>query len=178
MIEKVDGSNKGNSAPNMERWERAINENKEKNEERTGITDRGQRAAKSETGNKVGDYECKTCAARRYKDQSNDSSVSFQTPTHIPASQSASAVISHEMEHVTNENAKARRENREVIHSSVSIQYAICPECGARYAAGGETRTVTKAEDKEKEQQEWQEMLEKQNRRGDSENGKIVNAKA
>jgi len=175
MIEKVDGSNKGNSTPNMERWEKAINENKAKNEERTGIMDRGQRAAKTETENKVEDYECKTCAARRYKDQSDDPSVSFQTPTHISPAQSAGAVISHEMEHVSNENAKAQRENREVISSSVSIQYAICPECGARYAAGGETRTVTKSVDKDKEHEA---MIEMQNRLGGGNSGKIVDAKA
>jgi len=151
MIEKVDGSNKGGATSVMELWEKAINESKYKNEERQGIMDRGQRAAKSETENKIENHECKTCAARRYKDQSNDPSVSFQTPTHVPASQSTSAVAGHEMEHVRNEDAKARREDREVIHSSVSIQYAVCPECGARYAAGGETRTVTRSKEKEQD---------------------------
>jgi len=152
MIEKVDGSSKGTTTSPMELWEKAIKDNKNKNEERTGIMDRGQRTGKSDTENKVENYECRTCAARRYKDRSNDPSVSFQTPTYISPSQSAGAVAGHEMEHVRNEDAKAKREDREVVSSSVTIHYAICPECGARYAAGGETRTVTKAVDKEKDQ--------------------------
>ena len=53
--------------------------------------------------------------------------------------------MGHENEHVRNESANAARENREVVRSSVTIQYAICPECGARYVAGGETTTVTRA---------------------------------
>ena len=171
MIEKLDGLVKGNSATQMDLWEKAINENKYKNEERQGIMDRGQRTGKTDTENKsekVEDYECKTCAARRYKDQSNDPSVSFQTPTHISPGQSAGAVMSHEMEHVRNEDAKAKREDREVIRSSVTLQYAVCPECGRAYVAGGETTTVTKAVDKEQDKQ------------GPPEDGKgkIVDAKA
>jgi hypothetical protein len=157
----VDGINNNNNTSReismMDLWKQTLNENKTKNEERTGIMDRGQRTSKSETESKVGkfgQYECKTCASRKYQDQSDDSSVSFQAPTHVAAGQSAAAVTSHEREHVANENAKAKRENREVIQSSVSIHYAICPECGRTYAAGGETRTVTKAANKDEQTQD------------------------
>jgi len=173
MFEKVDGSNKGTSMTPMDLWEKAIKENKAKNEERAGIMDRGQRTGKSDTENKVQeDYECKTCASRRYMDQSDDSSVSFQTPTHVPASQSTAAVAGHEMEHVRSEEARAQKENREVISSSVSIQYAICPECGRSYASGGETRTVTKAKQEEEDDDQNKQELK------DPLKGKIVDSKA
>ena len=178
-MEKVDGlSNKGTAMSAMERWEKAINDNKQKNEERTGIMDRGQRTGKTETENKVEDHECKTCASRRYMDRSDDASVSFQTPTHIAASQSAAAVIGHEMEHVASEDARAKKENREVIQSSVSIHYDICPECGVRYASGGETRTVTKGAEQEEEEHDFQAMVGAKNRREDEQGGKIVNTRA
>ena len=43
------------------------------------------------------------------------------------------------------EQAKAQREDRHVVSQSVSIQTAICPECGDVYVSGGTTRTTTKA---------------------------------
>ena len=89
---------------------------------------------------------CETCASRRYVDQSDDPSVSFQTPTHISPGASASMVMAHEREHVTNEQAKADREGREVVSQSVSLQTAICPECSRVYVSGGTTRTITKSD--------------------------------
>ena len=86
---------------------------------------------------------CQTCANRRYVDQSSDPSVSFQTPTKISAGRSAVAVAAHENEHVYNERASAERNNRRVIHQSVSLTYACCPECGASYVSGGTTRTTS-----------------------------------
>ena len=43
---------------------------------------------------------CQTCKNRRYVDQSSDSSVSYQTPTHISPEQSAGKVMAHEREHI------------------------------------------------------------------------------
>ena len=43
--------------------------------------------------------ECLTCDSRRYVDQSDDSGVSFQTPTHVSPEDSFAAVRAHEMEH-------------------------------------------------------------------------------
>ena len=87
--------------------------------------------------------QCRTCESRRYQDVSNDSSVSFQTPTHISPGQSASAVAAHEAEHVSNEQAKAAREDREIISQTVTLKTSICPECKTVYVSGGETRTIS-----------------------------------
>lgn len=92
----------------------------------------------------IGIIECVTCAERRYVDGSNDGSVSFKTPGKISPEASAAVVMSHEMEHVSNEKASAAAEDREIVSQSVSLQTAICPECGKSYVAGGTTRTVSK----------------------------------
>jgi len=90
--------------------------------------------------------ECETCASRRYVDQSDDSSVSFQTPTHISPGESASAVMAHEREHVANEQARADREGSTVVSQTISLQVSTCPECKTMYVSGGTTRTVTKSD--------------------------------
>ena len=95
-----------------------------------------------------GEKECQTCANRRYQDGSNDSGVSFQTPTKLSPDEAASAVRSHEMEHVTRNQAKARREGKEIVSQSVTIHMAKCPECGESYVSGGVTHTVTRGEKK------------------------------
>jgi ribosomal protein L32 len=87
--------------------------------------------------------ECQTCKNRRYQDSSDDSSVSFQTPTHISPEQSASMVMAHESEHVSHEQAKADKEGRRVISQTVTLETSICPECGRVYVSGGVTKTVT-----------------------------------
>lgn len=51
--------------------------------------------------------------------------------------------MSHEQEHVGNEQANARQEGREVISQSVRLFTSVCPECGKAYVSGGETRTTT-----------------------------------
>jgi len=89
--------------------------------------------------------ECQTCKNRKYVDQSDDPSVSFQAPTNISPGQSASAVMSHEREHVVNEQARAEKEGREVVSQTVTLQMSTCPECGRMYVSGGTTRTVTVA---------------------------------
>ena len=58
----------------------------------------------------------------------------------------ASAVRSHEQEHVSREQSKAQQEGREVVSQSVTIHTAICPECGRVYVSGGTTRTTTRQE--------------------------------
>ncbi len=93
---------------------------------------------------KIGIIECQTCAERTYVDGSDDPGVSFKTPTQIDPNQAASAVMGHEMEHVTNEQADARSEGREIISQSVSIHTSTCPECGINYVSGGTTKTVSK----------------------------------
>jgi len=101
--------------------------------------------------------ECKTCAGRKYVDDSGDPSVSFQTPTSVSANMSTAAVASHENEHVSNERGKAYRDDREIINQTVTMKYAVCPECGKTYASGGNTRTVTRAKP-ESDQEETEEF--------------------
>ena len=86
---------------------------------------------------------CSTCESRRYVDKSDDSSVSYQTPTKLSPGTAALAVGSHEREHVFNERAKADREGREIVSQTVSIKYGICPECHRMYPTGGVTRTLS-----------------------------------
>jgi hypothetical protein len=92
--------------------------------------------------NKVGDGECQTCKNRKYQDESEDSGVSYQTPTKL-GSNVASAVMSHEQEHVSRNQIKAEEEGRRIVSQSVTLHTAICPECGKSYVSGGTTRTVT-----------------------------------
>jgi hypothetical protein len=87
--------------------------------------------------------ECETCKNRKYMDGSNDSAVSFQTPTKLGETGVEAAVRSHEREHVIRNNAKAKLEGGKVTQSSVAITHAYCPECGRRYVSGGETTTTT-----------------------------------
>ncbi len=94
------------------------------------------------------DSECKTCAERKYQDGSDDPGVSFKTAAHIAPEQAAAKVRSHEYEHVSREQAKARREDRKVVSQSVTIHTSICPECGKAYVSGGVTNTVTKGTNK------------------------------
>lgn len=100
--------------------------------------------------------ECQTCAERKYKDGSDDPGVSFKTATHLSPEQAASAVRGHEMEHVTRNQAKAQREDREIVSQSVTIHTDICPECGRVYTSGGTTRTVTRGNADNETQQENQ----------------------
>ena len=87
--------------------------------------------------------ECQTCKERKYQDGSDDSSVSYQTPTHIDADYAPAAVRGHELEHVAHEQAKAQREDRKVVSQTVTLHTDICPECGRVYVSGGTTRTVS-----------------------------------
>ncbi|MCL2069415.1 MAG: hypothetical protein FWH19_00320 [Treponema sp.] len=93
--------------------------------------------------------QCATCDSRRYQDVSDDSSVSFQAPTHISPGASAALVAAHEGEHVANEQAKASQEGREIVSQSVRLFTSICPECGRMYVSGGETRTLSASKPEE-----------------------------
>ena len=70
--------------------------------------------------------------------------VSFKSATHISPQAAASAVRSHEQEHVSNAYKEAATENGKVVSASVSIHTAVCPECGRTYVSGGTTHTQIK----------------------------------
>lgn len=91
-------------------------------------------------GRKSSPAECETCKNRKYQDGS-DEMVSFKAPAHVSPQASASAVRAHENEHVSNAYAKAAKDGGKVLQASVTMQTAICPECGTSYVAGGETTT-------------------------------------
>ena len=95
-------------------------------------------------------FECQTCKNRRYQDQSDDSGVSFQTASHIDPSAAYSAVRSHENEHVARNKTQAEQHGQKIAYQTVTINRAICPECGRSYVSGGVTHTVTKADDSAK----------------------------
>ena len=97
----------------------------------------------TEDAEKVQSGECQTCKNRKYKDGS-DEMVSFKTPGHISPEESFSKVMGHEKEHVSNAVAEGRKENKELVSVSVSLQTAVCPECGESYVSGGTTNTVMK----------------------------------
>ena len=86
--------------------------------------------------------ECQTCKERKYIDVSNESDVSFQSPTHISPEASFGAVAAHEQEHVSNAVAEGGKPDAKLISASVSYQMGVCPECGTAYIAGGTTRTT------------------------------------
>ena len=88
--------------------------------------------------------ECQTCENRKFKDVSNDPSVSFKTPTSVAPGAEAYAVAAHESQHVANEEGKALRGGREVVYQSVQINTSACPECGRVYVSGGKTTTLTR----------------------------------
>nr|WP_326166999.1 hypothetical protein [uncultured Oscillibacter sp.] len=124
----------------------------------------GPGTAKTESAQEAAEKgRCETCEKRKYQDGSDDPGVSFKTPTNIKPEQAPSAVRGHEMEHVVREQAKAKREGREVVSQDVTMHTAICPECGRSYVSGGTTRTVTKAvtdDDVQQEQEQEQEAQE------------------
>ena len=84
--------------------------------------------------------ECETCKNRKYQDGS-DEMVSFKSAQHIPQAAVAGRVRAHEQEHVSNAYKKAETGNGKVLQASVSIQTAVCPECGRSYVSGGTTTT-------------------------------------
>jgi hypothetical protein len=93
----------------------------------------------------VGVKQCKTCASRKYVDQSGDLGVSFKSPTHVPAAAAASAVSGHEQEHASRNQDAADAQGQEVVYQNVQVYTDRCPECGRIYVAGGKTTTVTRS---------------------------------
>lgn len=94
-------------------------------------------------------YPCQTCANRKYQDGSNEQDVSFKNAAKIAPEAAASAVRSHEQQHVSNAYDKAAQGNGKVLSATVQIHTSICPECGKSYVSGGTTRTQIKYSNEE-----------------------------
>lgn len=99
-------------------------------------------------GRKSSPEDCETCKNRKYQDGS-DEMVSFKSAQHVAPESAGAAVRGHEQEHVSNAYKKAAEKGGQVINASVSIQTAICPECGRSYVAGGTTNTQIKYKNEE-----------------------------
>ncbi len=94
----------------------------------------------------TGKKECQTCKNRKYVDGS-DENVSFKTAAKINPAAVEARVRGHEQEHVTNAYEKAAQlKGGRVLSASVTLKYAICPECGRSYCAGGLTRTLIRSD--------------------------------
>lgn len=100
-------------------------------------------SAQKIAGRKSSPAECETCKNRKYQDGS-DEMVSFKSAAHISPEASASRVMAHEQEHVSNAYNKAAQGNGEVVSANVTLKTAVCPECGRSYVSGGETTTQIK----------------------------------
>ena len=100
-------------------------------------------STKVSPGKKSSPAECETCKERKYQDGS-DEMVSFKSAAHISPEAAASAVRSHEQEHVSNAYKKAAQNDGKVLQASVAIKMAVCPECGRSYVSGGVTHTQIK----------------------------------
>ncbi|MDR1572402.1 MAG: hypothetical protein LBS32_07750 [Clostridiales Family XIII bacterium] len=136
--------NEAQNAMNMEKASMVPDEHEPVGYRRTEDADeeKSKRGKKKQQG---AEQECQTCKNRKYKDVSDDPSVSFQTPTKLSPGEAEGAVRAHERQHVSHERSEAERESREVVSQNVVIHYAVCPECGKVYIAGGTTTTVTRA---------------------------------
>ena len=102
---------------------------------------------------------CHTCENRKYVDKSDDASVSFQTPTNISPNMAAAAVVSHENEHVRNEQARAHRDGREIVNQTVTLTYDCCPECGKNYVSGGTTKSTSVKKSESDEGEAFEEIF-------------------
>lgn len=120
----------------------SVNSNGSAEENKRIIRNPGESLEKTQ-GRKSSPAECDTCKNRKYQDGS-DEMVSFKAAAHISPSASASVVRAHEQEHVSNAYKDAAQNNGKVLRASVSLQRAICPECGRSYIAGGTTSTQIK----------------------------------
>ncbi|MCR5250643.1 MAG: hypothetical protein K6E50_08570 [Lachnospiraceae bacterium] len=89
---------------------------------------------------RLGKIECESCKNRKYQDGS-DEQVSFKSAARINPNAVEAKVRGHEQEHVANAYDKAAQGGGKVLQASVRLKYAICPECGRSYCAGGETTT-------------------------------------
>ena len=110
-------------------------------------------------GRKSSPEECQTCKNRKYQDGS-DENVSFKAAAHVSPNAAGAAVRSHEGEHVANAYSKAAEKGGKVVSASVSIQTAICPECGRTYVSGGTTNTMIKYSDESNPYQKNQKSLD------------------
>jgi hypothetical protein len=91
---------------------------------------------------------CKTCQNRSYADSSSEGNVSMKGGANIHPGAAASAVFSHEREHVANAMEKARQIDGNA-QATVRIHTDVCPECKKVYVSGGTTEVTISAQAEE-----------------------------
>lgn len=135
----------------------------------SGVEDEKKSAnpdAVKKPGRKSSPEECETCKNRKYQDGSDEGNVSFKAAAHISPESAASRVRAHENEHVSNAYKKAAKDNGKVMNASVTLQTAICPECGRTYVSGGLTKTSIKYSNEDNPYTKNQKALDAINMRG------------
>lgn len=138
----------------------------QKDDDRTsGVIKNPGESTEKLPGHRSSPAECETCKNRKYQDGSNEM-VSFKSAAHISPEAAATRVRAHEQEHVSNAYNKAQQNNGKVVNASVSIQTAICPECGRTYVSGGETDTQIKYYNEENPYQQDKKATDAINYRG------------
>ena len=113
-------------------------------EEKPPIVENPGETTRKSPGRRSSPAECETCKHRKYVDGSDESDVSFQTPSHIDPKSAGARVRADEQEHVANAYTKAAQRNGKVLSAVVAIHTGICPECGRTYVSGGTTTTKIK----------------------------------
>ena len=142
-ISGITGTSGVSGLGNYSYYNYNLYDNKNNGDDTSGVTvNPGESTVKS-PGRKSSPAECETCKNRKYQDGS-DEMVSFKSATHISPQSAASAVRSHEQEHVSNAYKKAAQNNGKVMSASVAIHTDVCPECGRSYVSGGTTTTQIK----------------------------------
>lgn len=128
----------------MDLWKESIQRTR-KEQQAPVQTAKSEEEAKNDLEQRIrnGQAECPTCAARAYRDESDDGGVSFQAAKHISGATAGVVVVNHEHEHVSAEE-ESYGENGTVRQSTVGLEYGKCPECGRTYVKGGVTRTITR----------------------------------
>ena len=127
----------------------------------------GDKDSIKKPGRRSAPKDCKTCKERKYQDGSAEN-VSFKSPQHVSPESAGARVRAHEGEHVANAYSKAAQRGGKVVQASVSIQTAICPECGRTYVAGGTTRTKISYPNEENPYQRERKFLQGMGFRGDN----------
>lgn len=132
-----------NSMPSVNPYLSGINTTASTGTDMSDVSLSGDKDTEKKSGYRSSPVDCETCKHRKYQDGSNES-VSYKSPAHISPDAAASAVRAHEGEHVSNAFSKAQTQGGKVVSVGVTLQSAICPECGRVYVSGGETNTVIK----------------------------------
>jgi len=96
--------------------------------------------------------ECKLCQGRQYI-CSNGETSDGKAPI-IPGRQSELRIQHHEAQHLHQARIKATSEGKVVISQYISLQHAICPECGGSYVSHGQAVTQTLGK------QEFQQLIQ------------------